>query len=150
MLPPPDTLHKFTTSRVSFQILLHQRMKNYSMIMPCNHIMKYVNTEDENISQTKIYGSFNKEQGLWEYPSVTTHKPREMMDPHIVNCTEERNDYIHSTKIDGKTGLYKTFHLKASTVTKQHTEIVCSCGTTYHKEGIYKDKGNTIHVHRSC
>ena len=59
------------------------------------------------------------------------------MDPHIVNCTEERNDYIHSTKNDGKTGLYKTFHLKASTVTKQHTEIVCSCGTTYHKEGIY-------------
>ena len=100
-----------------------------------------VNTEDENISQTKIHGGFNKEQGLWEYPSVTTHKPREMMDPHIVNCTEERNDYIHSTKIDGKTGLYKTFHLKASTVTKQHTEIVCSCGTTYHKEGIYKDKG---------
>ena len=34
-----------------------------------------VNTEDENISQTKIHGSFNKEQGLWEYPSVTNHKP---------------------------------------------------------------------------
>ena len=61
-------------------------------------------------------------------------------------CTEERNDYIHSTKIDGKTGLYNTFHLKALTVTKEHTEIVCSCGTTYHKEGIYKDKG-TLYMH---
>ena len=50
-------------------------------------------------------------------------------------------DYIHSTKIYGKTALYNTFDLKALTVTKEHTEIVCSCGTTYHKEGIYKDKG---------
>ena len=71
------------------------------------------NTEDENVSQTKIHGGFNKEQELWQYPSVTTHKPREMMDPHIVNCTEERNDYIHSTKIDGKTGLLKNISFES-------------------------------------
>ena len=28
------------------------------------------------------------------------HKPKEMMNEHLVNCTEERNDYIHTTKID--------------------------------------------------
>ena len=63
------------------------------------------------------------------------------MDEHIVNCTEERNDYIHSTKIDRTTGLYQTFHLNASTAVKEKTEIQCQCGTNYYKEGIYKDRG---------
>ena len=71
------------------------------------------------LSQTKIHGGFNKEKGFWEYPSLMMHKPKEMMDEFLVNCTEERNDYIHSTKIDRTTGLYQTFHLKASTITKE-------------------------------
>ena len=100
-----------------------------------------MNTDDQILSQTKIHGGFNKEKGFWEYPSLTMHKPKEMMDEFLVNCTEERNDYIHSTKIDRTTGLYQTFHLKASTITKENTEIQYQCGTNYHKEGIYKDRG---------
>ena len=104
----------------------------------CNQ--EELNTQDQILSQTKIHGGFNKEKGRWEYPSVKMHKPKEMMNELLVNCTEERNDYIHSTKID-RTGLYQTFHLKASTMTKEKTEIECQCGTNYHKEGIYKDMG---------
>ena len=100
-----------------------------------------VNRDDQILSQTKIHGGFNKEKGIWEYPSVTMHKPKEMMNEHLVNCTEERNDYIHSTKMDTTTGLFQTFHLKASTTTKENTEIQCQCGTNYHTEGIYKDRG---------
>ena len=100
-----------------------------------------LNTENQILSQTKIHEGFNQEKGIWKYESVTMHKPKEMMDEHLVYCTEERNDYIHSTKIDRTTGLYQTFHLKASTMTKENTEILCQCGTSYHKEGIYKDRG---------
>ena len=64
-----------------------------------------------------------------------------MMNEHLVNCTEEKNDYIHSRKINRTTVLYQTLHLKASTKTEENTEIQCQCGTNYHKEGIYKDMG---------
>ena len=35
-----------------------------------------LNTQDQILSQTKINGGFNKEKGIWEYPSVTMHKPK--------------------------------------------------------------------------
>ena len=73
-----------------------------------------------------------------------------MMDPDLVNCTEERNDYIQSTKIDRTCGLYKTFHLKALTLTKQNTEILCACGTTYTKKVFTRIKEHFTHTHRSC
>ena len=72
---------------------------------------------------------------------MTTHKPKEMMNENLVKCTEERNNYIHSTKIDTTIGLYQTFHLKPCTTTKENTEILCQCGTKYHTQGIYKDMG---------
>ena len=100
-----------------------------------------LNTDDNILSQSKFQGGFNQEKGMWEYPSLTIHKPKEMMDEFLVNCTKERNDYTHSTKIDTTTGLYQTFHLKASMITKEKIEIKCQCGTSYHKEGIYKDRG---------
>ena len=67
-----------------------------------------LNTDDTNIGRMKIHGGFNKEKGLWEYPSVTSHKTNNMMNLHLVNWTEQRNDYIHSTKIDQMTELYQT------------------------------------------
>ena len=107
-----------------------------------------LNRDDQNLSQIKIHGGFNKEKGLWEYPSVTTHKPKEIMNEHLVNCTEERNDYIHSTKIDTTTGLYQTFHLKPCTTTKEDTEILSMWYELSQTRNI-QGHGYLIHPNRS-
>ena len=54
-----------------------------------------VNNEDANLPKN-IKGLFDVSSGLWKYPSLSTQKPKEMMDPEIVNATQQRNDYITS------------------------------------------------------
>jgi hypothetical protein len=41
------------------------------------------NREDGNLSKN-LKGIFNLEEGLWTYPAVSTHKPKEMLDPHLI------------------------------------------------------------------
>ena len=48
-----------------------------------------VNTEDLNI--TSKSGNFNIETGMWEYPSLSQHKPMEMHDVQLVQSTKMRN-----------------------------------------------------------
>ena len=43
-----------------------------------------VNSEDANLPRS-LTGHFVVASGLWKYPALSTHKPKEMQDPHIVN-----------------------------------------------------------------
>ena len=43
-----------------------------------------VNKDDVNI-ESQVSGKFNIETGLWDYPALLKHKPKEMMDPQLVN-----------------------------------------------------------------
>ena len=43
-----------------------------------------VNKDDVNI-ESQVSGKFNIETGLWDYPALSKHKPKEMMDPQLVN-----------------------------------------------------------------
>ena len=56
-------------------------------------------------------GNFNIETGLWEYPAVSTHKPKEMMDQKLHNATQIRDKFATSGKIDEKCGL-RLYYLK--------------------------------------
>ena len=140
MLPPANPFHQLENFKSFFLNFFLSSDEEFFIHDSTLNNNEELNTEDQILSQTKIHGGFNQEKGIWEYALVTMHKPKEMMDEHLVNYMEERNDYIHSTKID-RTGLYQTFHLKASTMTKENTENLCQCGTNYHNEGIYKDRG---------
>ena len=46
-----------------------------------------VNNEDANLPRS-LTGNFDVASGLWKYPALSSHKPKEMQDPHIVNCTQ--------------------------------------------------------------
>ena len=48
-----------------------------------------VNTEDVNI--TSKSGNFNVETGMWDYPSLSQHKPMDMHDIQLVHSTKMRN-----------------------------------------------------------
>ena len=68
-----------------------------------------LNTDDTGLNPPEA--SFNKETGLWHYPAVTDHKPKEMFNPDLVTHTELRNKFVTSGEIDQESGL-RIYHLK--------------------------------------
>ena len=70
-----------------------------------------VNNEDGNIAQN-IPGHFNINTGLREYESLSKHTTKDMMHPHNVNSTMQRNDFVKSQNLDPNTALYSTYNLK--------------------------------------
>ena len=99
-----------------------------------------LNNEDANL-QKSLLGHFDVTSGLWKYPALSTHKPKEMHDPDIVNSTQHRNDYISSSKLDHSTGLYTGYILKPSPLNAAGQLKPCDCGSTYSEEGAYVGKG---------
>ena len=63
-----------------------------------------------------------------------------MQDPHLVNCTQEHNDYISSCKLDNVTGLYTGYILKPSPLDPTGQPKSCNCGSIYREEGAYVGK----------
>ena len=53
-----------------------------------------VHNEDANLSRS-LTGHFDVASSLWKYPTLSTQKPREMQDPHIVNCTPDVMTTFH-------------------------------------------------------
>ena len=99
-----------------------------------------VNNEDANLPKN-IKGHFDVSSGLWKYPSLSTQKPKEMMDPEIVNATQQCNDYITSQELDKSTGLYTGYILKPSPLDEAGQPKPCECQSTYSEEGAYFGKG---------
>ena len=99
-----------------------------------------VNNENANLPRS-LTGHFDVASGLWQYPALSTHKPKEMQDPHIVNCTRECNDYISLHKLDHATSLYIGYIFKPSLLNPTGQPKSCSCGSTYSEEGAYVGKG---------
>ena len=52
----------------------------------CNPVEE--NVEDLGINNS-LSSSFNKETGLWEYKSLSSHRPYEMMNENLINYTNE-------------------------------------------------------------
>ena len=65
----------------------------------------------------------------------------EMMDPRLVKQTSNRNEYTVGSKMNADTGLYETYNLIASSSNEDGSEKKCSCGMSFHKDGILKNKG---------
>ena len=99
-----------------------------------------VNNDDANLPRP-LSGHFDIASGLWKYPALSSHKPKEMQDQDIVNCTQERNDYISSHNLDHPTGLYTGYILKPSPFDPTGQPKSCNCGNTYSEEGAYVGKG---------
>ena len=72
-----------------------------------------INNDNANLPRC-LSGHFDIASGLWKYPALSSHKPKEMNDPDLVNCTQQCNDYIFSCKLDHAMGLYTGYILKPS------------------------------------
>ena len=94
-----------------------------------------VSSEDADIN-VQDSGNFNWETGLWNFKSLSTHKPFEnSMDPGLIFGTQERNDLVNSSNIDIDSGVYKELHLKPCVNGK-----ICQHGECYVEEmcvGVY-------------
>ena len=99
------------------------------------------NLEDYTLTKS-LPGSFNRETGLWEYKSLSTHKPFEMMDPDLISNTNVRNAIICDQKFNPSTGLYNTVDLKPTAFNPDGSAIPCECGSGYGSLGTYCNSGN--------
>ena len=100
--------------------------EDHLSVIPDDPVNKdYVNIESQ------VSGKFNIETGLWDYPALSKHKPKEMMDPQLVNSTLECNEIISSKKLNTSTGLYSSFICKPSPFNPDGTPKACMCGRTY-------------------
>ena len=120
---PKSLIQTKTTKRTLHQIASHKRRRTLH--------------GNGNI-QRDVKGHFNIQTGLWEYTSLSTHKPKDMMDPTLVHSTQKRNDFINSNNLDNNTRLYGTFELKASTIDATGLQVQCECGSQYSDNIILK------------
>ena len=79
-------------------------------------------------------GNFDIETGLWTFPSLTTFKPKEMMDPQLIQNT--------------RTCLMKaiqdsTIELKPNPFDQNNTLKNCDCGVGYSNNTDYTLKGHS-------
>ena len=87
-----------------------------------------LNTDDTGLNPPEA--SFNKETGLWHYPAVTDHKPKEMFNPDLVTHTELRNKFATSGEIDQESGL-RIYHLKCEMRDEFGNLRKCECGQVF-------------------
>ena len=82
------------------------------------------NYEDTNVGSA-VSGHFNTHTGLWEYKSLSQHKPKDMYDPMLVNNTQRRNDFIRSANLDSTTGLYSYLILSPKHLDMRGRNKIC-------------------------
>ena len=74
------------------------QQEDHLLVIPDDPVKK----DDVNM-ESQVSGKFNIETGLWDYPALSKHKPKEMMDPQLVNSTLECNEIISSKKLNTST-----------------------------------------------
>ena len=99
------------------------------------------NIEDSNLTE-KLPESFNTSTGLWEYKSLSTHKPHEMFDPSLIKHTQNRNSLICDQKLNSSNGLYCSVNLRPSQSDESGQPIPCDCGAGYWDASSYVNNGN--------
>ena len=99
------------------------------------------NIEDSNLTQ-KLPGSFNASTGLWEYKSLSNHKPHEMFDPSLIKHTQYRNSLITDQKLNSSNGLYSSLHLTPNHSDESGQPIPCDCGAGYGDSSSYVNNGS--------
>ena len=106
------------------------------------------NPVDENVEdlgiKNSLNSSFNRETGLWEYKSLSSHKPYEMMDEKLIKYTNERNEDVCSKKMNQTTGLYNGIDLKPSAFTQNGDAYPCECGASYGTRATFINTGQAI------
>ena len=65
-------------------------------ILPSGEMEEPVNNDDAGLIVKD--GSFNIETGLWEYPTLSAHKQKEMMDEKLHNATQIHDKFATSGK----------------------------------------------------
>ena len=104
-------------------------------ILPSGEMEEPVNNDNAGLIVKD--GSFNIETGLWEYPALSAHKPKEMMDEKLHNVTQICDKFATSGKIDEKCGL-RLYHLKSRQCDLYGNPRKCDCGGDYNAKTGYK------------
>ena len=86
------------------------------------------NEQDSELLDHNIEGNFDVETGLWNFPSLTKFKPKDMMGPQLIKYTKKRI----ITTLEEDCGV----ELKPDAY-KNNTLRMCDCGAGYSLETDY-------------
>ena len=81
-----------------------------------------------------IKENFDIETGLWTFPTLTTFKPKEMMDPQLIQ---------HTKTCLMKTIQESTIELKPNPFGQNNTLKNCNCGRGYSNNTDYTLQGHS-------
>ena len=92
----------------------------------------------QQYGQEENEGNFDIKTGLWTFPSLTTFKPKEMMDPQLIQ---------HTKTLLMKAIQDSTIELKPNPLDQNNTLKNCDCGAGYPNNTEYTLKGHsTLHT----
>ena len=97
------------------------------------------NGQDSQLLDDNIEGNFDVETGLWNFPSLTKFKPKDMMDPQLIKYTKKRI----ITALENYSGV----ELKPDAY-KNNTLRMCDCGMGYSQETEYTLKEHSTLYNR--
>ena len=85
------------------------------------------NNDDVGIADGLKNGTFNTETGLWKYPALSDHTPKQMMDEDLVHHTQLRNKCSSFGHLETDKG-FKVYLLKPS---HDSAGDHCQCGSEF-------------------
>ena len=110
-----------------------------------NTIIGEENTEDDDTLDNYLQNTFDKETGLWQYKSLSKHKPLEMFDEKLKKSTRLRIKLV----IDSPTS-DPTIELKPNSKKPDGSPRDCNCGGIFTEEGLHQEGIATLYTRVGC
>ena len=109
------------------------------------NVLDEPNVEDDETVDNYLQSTFDKSTGLWQYKSLSKHKPKEMYDEKLTKATRLRVKLV----IDSP-GPDPNIDFKPNWKNVDGSPRNCQCGGKYTEESLYQEGVATCYTRVGC
>ena len=109
------------------------------------NILDEPNIEDDETVDNYLQSTFDKTTGLWQYKSLSKHRPKDLLDEKLTKGTRLRMKLVIDSPTPDPTIDFKPNWKKVDGSPRD-----CDCGGTYTEEGIYQEGLATLYTRVGC
>ena len=109
------------------------------------NVLDEPNLEDDETVDNYLHSTFDKTTGLWQYKSLSTHKPKNMLDDKLKTATRLRMKLVIDSPSPDPAIDFKPNWKKPDGSPRE-----CDCGATYTENGLYQEGVATLYTRVGC
>ena len=109
------------------------------------NVLDEPNIEDNETVNNYLQSTIDKTTELWQYKSLSKHKPKDMMDEKLKKATR-----LHVKLVIDSPSPDPTIDFKLNWKNADGSPRNCNCGRTYTEESLYKEGVATCYTRTGC